>query len=143
MSTQFGYFLSIKRINVMDAQAIGPVEKITTQVSREISSSGNRVPSGGSTTGAQTDTVSLSQRGQAAVSQQVQSNGGSQSGGSELRKIDVTDDHTVIIKVVDSETQKVVRQIPKEEELRLKQAIQENVDNLADSGSGEPEDTNT
>lgn len=143
MSTQFGYFLSIKRINVMDAQAIGPVEKITTQVSREISSSGNRVPSGGSTTGAQTDTVSLSQRGQAAVSQQVQSNGGSQSGGSELRKIDVTDDHTVIVKVVDSETQKVVRQIPKEEELRLKQAIQENVDNLADSGSGEPEDTNT
>ena len=143
MSTQFGYFLSIKRINVMDAQAIGPVEKITTQVSREISSSGNRVPSGGSTTGAQTDTVSLSQRGQAAVSQQVQSNGGSQSGGSELRKIDVTDDHTVIIKVVDSETQKVVRQIPKEEELRLKQAIQENVDNLADSGSRGPEDTNT
>ena len=127
----------------MDAQAIGPVEKITTQVSREISSSGNRVPSGGSTTGAQTDTVSLSQRGQAAVSQQVQSNGGSQSGGSELRKIDVTDDHTVIVKVVNSETQKVVRQIPKEEELRLKQAIQENVDNLADSGSGEPEDTNT
>ena len=127
----------------MDAQAIGPVGKITTQVSREISSSENRVPSGGSTTGAQTDTVSLSQRGQAAVSQQVQSNGGSQSGGSELRKIDVTDDHTVIVKVVDSETQKVVRQIPKEEELRLKQAIQENVDNLADSGSGEPEDTNT
>ena len=127
----------------MDAQAIGPVEKITTQVSREISSSGNRVPSGGSTTGAQTDTVSLSQRGQAAVSQQVQNNGGSQSGGSELRKIDVTDDHTVIIKVVDSETQKVVRQIPKEEELRLKQAIQENVDNLADSRSGEPEDINT
>ena len=127
----------------MDAQAIGPVGKITAQVSREISSSGNRVPSGGSTTGAQTDTVSLSQRGQAAVSQQVQSNGGSQSGGSELRKIDVTDDHTVIVKVVDSETQRVVRQIPKEEELRLKQAIQENVDNLADSGSGEPEDTNT
>ena len=127
----------------MDAQAIGPVEKVSTQVSREISSSGNKVPSGGSTTGAQTDTVSLSQRGQAAVSQQVQSNGGSQSGGSELRKIDVTDDHTVIIKVVDSETQKVVRQIPKEDELRLKQAIQENVDNLADSGSGEPEDTNT
>ena len=127
----------------MDAQAIGPVEKITTQVSREISSSGKRVPSGGSTTGAQTDTVSLSQRGQAAVSQQVQSNGGGQSGGSELRKIDVTDDNTVIVKVVDSETQKVVRQIPKEEELRLKQAIQENVDNLADSGSGEPEDTNT
>ena len=126
----------------MDAQAIGPVEKITAQVSRGISPSGNKVPSGGSTTGAQTDTVSLSQRGQAAVSQQVQSNGGSKS-GSELRKIDVTDDNKVIVKVVDSETQKVVRQIPPEEELRLRQAIQENLDNLTDSKNGEPVDTDT
>ena len=126
----------------MDAQAIGPVEKVTTQVSREVSSSGNRVPSGGSTAGTQTDTVSLSQRGQAAVSQQVESNGGSNS-GSELRKIDVTDDNKVIVKVVDSETQKVVRQIPPEEELRLRQAIQENLDNLTDSKNGEPVDTDT
>ena len=120
----------------MDAQAIGPVEKATTQVSREISSIGNRVPSGGSTTGAQTDTVSLSQRGQAAVSQQVQSNGGSQSGGSELRKIDVTDNNQIIVKIVDGQTQKVVRQIPKEEEIRLKQAIQENLDIFVDDSGG-------
>ena len=119
----------------MDSQAIGPVEKTTTQLSREISSSGNKVPSGGSTTGTQTDTVTLSQRGQAAVSQQVQSNGGGKP-GSELRKIDVTDDNKVIIKVVDSETQKVVRQIPKEEEVRLKQAIQENLDDLIDDSVG-------
>ena len=119
----------------MDSQAIGPVEKTTTQVSREISSSGNKVPSGGSTTGTQTDTVTLSQRGQAAVSQQVQSNGGGKP-GSELRKIDVTDDNKVIIKVVDSETQKVVRQIPKEEEVRLKQAIQKNVDDLTSDSVG-------
>ena len=71
----------------MDAQAIGPVEKSTAQVSRGISSSGSKIPSGGSTVGAQTDTVSLSQRGQAAVSQQVQSNGGGKP-GSELRKIE-------------------------------------------------------
>ena len=126
----------------MDSQAIGPVEKNSIQVDRKLSSEGSKVPSGGSTAGQQNDTVSLSQRGQAAVSQQIQSNNAGPT-GSELRKIDVTDDHTVIVKVVDSETQKVVRQIPKEEELRLKQAIQENVDNLADSGSGEPEDTNT
>ena len=123
-------------MSAMDSQAIGPVEKTTTQVSREISSSGNRVPSGGSTTGAQTDTVSLSQRGQAAVSQQVQSNGGGKD-SSELKKIDVTDDNKVIVKVVDSETQKVVRQAPPAEEIRLKQAIQENLDNLANSGSDE------
>ena len=121
----------------MDSQAIGPVEKTTTQVSREISSSGNKVPSGGSTTGTQTDTVTLSQRGQAAVSQQVQSNGGGKP-SSELRKIDVTDDNKVIVKVVDSETNKVVRQIPPEEEVSLKQAIQENLDVLADDlGSSE------
>ena len=126
----------------MDAQAIGPVEKVSTQVSREISSSGNKVPSGGSTTGAQTDTVSLSQRGQAAVSQQVQSNNSDQT-GSELRRIDVTDDNQVIVKIVDGKTQKVVRQIPKEAEVRLKQAIQENLDYLADhSGSGESVDGN-
>ena len=119
----------------MDAQAIGPVEKAITQASSEISSSGNKVPSGGSTKGAQTDTVSLSQRGQAAVSQQVQSNGGGKP-SSELRKIDVTDDNEVIVKVVDSETQEVVRQIPKEEEMRLKQAIQENLKDLTNNSAG-------
>ena len=125
----------------MDAQAIGPIEKISTQVTREISSSGNKVPSGGSNSGAQTDTVSLSQRGQAAVSQQVQSNV-SNMPGSELRKLDVTDDHIVVIKVVDSETQKVVRQIPKAEELRLRQAIQENLDNIVNSEFGGSVDAN-
>ena len=123
----------------MDAQAIGPVEKAASQVAREIPSSGNKVPSGGSITGAQTDTVSLSQRGQAAVSQQVQSNGSGKP-GSELRKIDVTDDNQVISRICDGQPPKVVRQIPKEEEVRLKQAIQENVDNLTDSGGGEPVD---
>ena len=125
----------------MDAQAIGSVEKVNTQVSREIPSSGNKMPSGGSSTGVQTDTVSLSQRGQAAVSQQVQSNSGGKS-GSELRKIDVTDDNQVIIQIFDGQPPKVVRQIPKAEEVRLKQAIQENVDNLTDSKRGGSVDTN-
>ena len=121
----------------MDSQAIGPIEKSSIQVDRKLSSEGSKVPSGGSTTGQQNDTVSLSQRGQAAVSQQVQSNRGSQT-GSELRKIDVTDDNQVVVKIVDGKTQRVVRQIPKEAEVRLKQAIQENLDDLANQAiSGE------
>ena len=121
----------------MDSQAIGPVEKNSIQVGRKLSSEGSKVPSGGSTAGQQNDTVSLSQRGQAAVSQQIQSNNAGQT-GSELRKIDVTDDNQVVIKIVDGETQKVVRQIPPEEEVSLKQAIQENLDVLADDlGSSE------
>jgi len=121
----------------MDSQAIGPVEKNSIQVDRKLSSEGSKVPSGGSTAGQQNDTVSLSQRGQAAVSQQIQSNNAGPT-GSELRKIDVTDNNQVVVKIVDGQTQKVVRQIPPEEEVSLKQAIQENLDVLADdSGSSE------
>ena len=121
----------------MDSQAIGPVEKKLIQVDRKLSSEGSKVTSSGSATGQPNDTVALSQRGQAAVSQPVQSNSGGPT-GSELRKIDVTDDNQFIVKIVDGQTQKVVRQIPKEEEVRLKQAIQENLDVLADdSGSSE------
>jgi len=118
----------------MDSQAIGPVEKNSIQVGRKLSSEGSKVPSGGSA-GQQNDTVSLSQRGQAAVSQQIQSNNAGPT-GSELRKIDVTDNNQIIVKIVDGQTQKVVRQIPKEEEVRLKQAIQENLDIFVDDSGG-------
>ncbi|MDP7611793.1 MAG: flagellar protein FlaG [Nitrospinaceae bacterium] len=125
----------------MGAQALGPVQKTPNQVSHEISSAESKVPSGGSQSGAQTDTVSLSQRGQAAVSQQVESSGGN-GAGSELRKVDVADDNKVIVKIIDDRTQEVVRQVPEAEEVRLKQAIQENVANLTDSGTDEHIDTN-
>ena len=119
----------------MDSQAIGPVEKNSIQVGRKLSSEGSKVPSGGSSTGQQNDTVSLSQRGQAAVSQSLKSNNSGQT-GSELRKIDVTDNNQVVVKIVDGKTQKVVRQIPPEEVVSLKQAIQENLDVLADDSGG-------
>ncbi len=125
----------------MGAQALGPVQKTPNQVSHEISSAESKVPSGGSQSGAQTDTVSLSQRGQAAVSQQVESSGGN-GAGPELRKVDVTDGNKVIVKIIDGRTQEVVRQVPEAEEVRLKQAIQENVANLTDSGTDEHIDTN-
>ena len=119
----------------MDSQAIGPVEKNSIQVDRKLSSEGSKVPSGGSTTGQQNDTVSLSQRGQAAVTQSLKSNNSGQT-GSELRKIDVTDNNQVVVKIVDGKTQKVVRQIPPEEVVSLKQAIQENLDVFVDDSGG-------
>jgi len=64
----------------MDSQAIGPVEKSSVQVGQKLSSEGSKVSSGGSTTGQQSDTVSLSQRGQAAISQQTQSNNAGSTG---------------------------------------------------------------
>ena len=119
----------------MDSQAIGPVEKNSIQVGRKLSSEGSKVPSGGSSTGQQNDTVSLSQRGQAAVTQSLKSNNSGQT-GSELRKIDVTDNNQVVVKIVDGKTQKVVRQIPPEEVVSLKQAIQENLDVFVDDSGG-------
>ena len=119
----------------MDSQAIGPVEKNSIQVGRKLSSEGSKAPSGGSSTGQQNDTVSLSQRGQAAVSQPLKSNNSGQT-GSELRKIDVTDNNQVVVKIVDGKTQKVVRQIPPEEVVSLKQAIQENLDVFVDDAGG-------
>ena len=113
----------------MDSQALGQVEKKSVQVDQKLYSETKKVPSGGSSSGQINDTVSLSQRGQAAVSQEVKG----ASVESKLRKIDVMDNNQVVIKIVDSETQKVVRQIPKEEEVRLKQAIQENLDKMADT----------
>ena len=116
----------------MDSQASGRVEKKPVQVDQKLNSETRKVPSGGSFSGQTNDTVSLSQRGQAAVSQEVKDvKGGSVE--SKLRKVDVMDNNQVVIKIVDSETQKVVRQIPKEEEVRLKQAMQENLENMADS----------
>ena len=119
----------------MDSQAIGLVEKSSVQVDQKLSLEGGKVSSGGSATGQRSDTVSLSQRGQAAVSQQTQSNNAGPT-GSELRKIDVTDSNQIIVKIVDGQTQKVVRQIPKEEEVRLKQAIQDNLDIFVDASGG-------
>ena len=116
----------------MDSQASGQVEKKSVQVDQKLYSETKKVPSGGSFSGQTNDTVSLSQRGQAAVSQEVKDVKGG-SVGSKLRKVDVMDNNQVVIKIVDSETQKVVRQIPKEEEVRLKQAMQENLENMADS----------
>ena len=116
----------------MDSQASGQVEKKSVQVDQKLNSETRKVPSGGSFSGQTNDTVSLSQRGQAAISQEVKD----VKGGlveSKLRKVDVMDNNQVVIKIVDSETQKVVRQIPKEDEVRLKQAMQENLENMADS----------
>ena len=116
----------------MDSQASGQVEKKSVQVDQKLNSETRKVPSGGSFSGQTNDTVSLSQRGQAAVSQEVKDvKGGSVE--SKLRKVDVMDNNQVVIKILDSETQKVVRQIPKEEEVRLKQAMQENLENMVDS----------
>ena len=116
----------------MDAQAVNSAEKIQVPVPRPNSSSGgsrNTVPPSGSPASDPTDTVSLSQQGQKAGSARAINNS-----GSELRRLVVTDDNQVIVTIVDARTQRVVRQTPPEEAVRLRQAIQESLESLSESG---------
>ncbi len=74
------------------------------------------------------DTVSLSSEGQQALKETKSSPaGGAQN---QQRNFDVTDNNEVILKITDQETQQVVKQIPAEEEVRLRQAVQEGVESL-------------
>lgn len=47
------------------------------------------------------------------------------------RKIQVTDDNEVVLKIVDNKTREVIKQIPSEEEVDLKQALRDSAENIA------------
>ena len=107
----------------MDPQAVNnvgnpatPKPKPTASSSRsEVSSS--PAPSG--------DTVSLSTQGQdLAQTDKVA------PAGSEQRKFSVTENNDVVLKVIDPQTQKVVRSVPSEEQIELRDAIRNELDNI-------------
>ena len=59
-----------------------------------------------------------------------------QSGSGDLiadnsRKFSVTDGNDVVLKIVDNKTREVVKQIPSEEELQLKSAIRDGIENIS------------
>jgi len=47
------------------------------------------------------------------------------------RQLSVTDANDVVLKIVDNKTREVIKQIPSEEELQLKTAIRNGVENIA------------
>lgn len=73
------------------------------------------------------DTVTLSNEGRVAAENRTPDAGGATNAE---RHFDVTSGQ-VILKIVDSSTSRVVKQIPPEEQIRLQHAIQESVKNLA------------
>jgi len=111
----------------MDIQAVNPAGNPTapkpqsSSSSSKSSSAPDAKPSG--------DTVDLSSKGQ--VLEQV-SKGGQTSPGSEQRKFSVTDDNDVVLQVVDPKTQKVVRSIPSEEAMQLKNAIRDGISEITE-----------
>ena len=109
----------------MDTQAVNPAGNPTapkpqsSSSSTKSSSAPDPKPSG--------DSVSLSVEAKALA--QV-STGASLA--SEQRKLSVTDDNDVVLKVIDSKTQEVVRSIPSEEQMQLKINIRDGVSNITE-----------
>ena len=48
----------------------------------------------------------------------------------EKRKLSVTDNNDVVLEVIDQQTQKVVRTVPSEEQLELRDAIRDELDKI-------------
>ncbi len=108
----------------MDTQAVNnvgnpatPKPKPTASSSRSEVSSSSPAPSG--------DSVSLSTQGQDLAQTDKAA-----PAGSEQRKFSVTENNDVVLKVIDPQTQKVVRSVPTEEQIELRDAIRNELDNI-------------
>ncbi len=119
----------------MDAEQINSVSRVEPAkppkpVSKEQGESLAKpvVPSKADSVSADQDTVSLSSEGKQALEGSPPPN--SEGTQSQQRNFDVTDNNEVILKITDQETNQVVKQIPAEEEVRLRQAVQEGVESL-------------
>jgi uncharacterized FlaG/YvyC family protein len=75
------------------------------------------------------DAVSLSAQAKALAQT---SKGGQTLSNSEQRKLSVTDDNDVVLKVIDPKTQEVVKSIPSEEQIQLKIAIRDGVSDITE-----------
>ncbi len=72
------------------------------------------------------DMVTLSSEGRRAL-EEVETTG---SSGNTQREIQVTENKQVVLKIKDQSTDEVIKQVPSEPEVRLRQAIQDKVDSL-------------
>lgn len=108
----------------MDTQAVNSVGNPTAPKPKTNASSSRSA--GGSASSSTGDTVSLSQEAQRLA----QPDKATASAGSEQRKFSVTDNNDVVLEVIDPQTQKVVRTVPSEEQLELRDAIRNELDKI-------------
>ena len=115
----------------MDTQAVNSAENPTVPPPKTQSSSSKSEsktvptsqpePSG--------DSVSLSSKAQVLVESKK---GGQTSSNSEHRKFSVTDDNDVVLQVIDPKTQKVVKSVPTEEQIQLKNAVRDGISSITE-----------
>lgn len=113
----------------MDTQAVNSAGNPAVQPPKtQSSSSGAKSNSNSAPAPKPTeDSVDLSSTAQ---NLQETGKGGQASAGSEQRKFDVTDNNDVVLKVIDPDTQKVVKTVPSEEQIQLRNAIRDGVDEI-------------
>ena len=76
------------------------------------------------------DIVSFSQDAKSLVQRDKVSSRKTTSTDVEQRKLSVTDNNDIVLEVIDAQTQKVVRTVPSEEQIELRNAISEELDKI-------------
>ena len=111
----------------MDTQAINNVVNPTALRPKSTASSSRS--DAGASTAATEDIVSLSKKGK-DLAQQGSETPSATHTGSEQRKFEVTENNDVVLEVIDPQTQEVVRSVPSEEQLELRDAIRSELDSI-------------
>ena len=107
----------------VNSAGIPPVQPPKTQLSS--SSSGSKSIQTSEPKGLD-DKVDLSSRAKVLV----ESKKGVKINNIEQKKFSVTDDNDVVIQVIDPKTHKVVKSIPTEEQIQLKNAVRDGINDI-------------
>ena len=111
----------------MDTQAVNNTGNPTVAKLKQVNSS--PLSEIGSSTAPNQDKVNLSQKA-LSLSRADKISPSKVSNGSEQKKFSVTDNNDVVLEVIDPKTQEVVRTVPSEEELELRDAIRNELDKV-------------
>ncbi|MBI5426742.1 MAG: flagellar protein FlaG [Nitrospinae bacterium] len=130
----------------MDAEflQVSGVSPVQTSPPRARTEKSNAVPSPAVEPPGTEDTVTLSKEGRVAAEKATVRDPGAESKKVDNqndhnveRRFDLTDNQEVVLKLVDPRTSRVVKQIPQEEQLKLRAAIQDSVEILTKPRPGE------
>ena len=112
----------------MDTQAVNSTENPTAPKPKPTTHSARSLPKPLSAeTG---DTVTLSQDAQSLAQKDKASTSKTTSAGIKEKKLSVTDNNDIVLEVIDPQTQKVIRTVPSEEQLELRDAIRDELDKI-------------
>jgi uncharacterized FlaG/YvyC family protein len=112
----------------MDTQAINSAGNPIAPNPKPISSSSSRAAQSSSASNG--DTVNLSKEAQSLLRRDGTLANTTKYAGGEQKKISVSDNNDVVLEIIDSQTQEVVRTVPSEEQRELRNAIRNELDKI-------------